>query len=102
MLIDNASRLKHLRSVFVERHQEIDLFENQINHLAHSNYELSRPVIDYWGMTGIGKSKLIKELYKRASSRGLLSVFIDFKDLWAIKSNHNNYDLYKLSFIKEL
>ena len=62
---------------FINRGEELDLVENAFAALQSKTLILRTPIIDFFGVGGIGKTRVLQEVRKRCSQQGLSCIWVN-------------------------
>lgn len=66
-------------SIIVHRSKENDLFKGHLLQMKLGR-KVDKPIIGFWGIPGIGKTTLLKEIIQKNEEHKNRVIFIDFKD----------------------
>ena len=72
-----ANQLRGIVETFVNRDQEIEYVKERTSVIRHSGTAF-QPVINFYGVAGIGKTMLMREIYKRMGADNILCALVDF------------------------
>ncbi|TMC21014.1 MAG: ATP-binding protein [Chloroflexi bacterium] len=64
---------------FINRSDELESIEKAFNALLYKNTLLSTPIIDFFGIDGIGKTRILKEIADRCTAKNLPCIKLDEK-----------------------
>lgn len=74
---------------FINRKDELQLIEMAFNALLYKNTLLSTPIIDFFGIDGIGKTRIVKEIEKMCRKKDLSCI--------RLYERQTNQDISKIS-----
>lgn len=67
-------------SVFVDRNREMQLIEDSFQTLLDQNRLLRNPILEFYGVSGIGKTLLLKQIKERCHATYLPCIWIDLAE----------------------
>src|SRR5579859_205021 len=69
-----------MMSVFVDRNREMELIEESFHILLDENRLLRNPILEFYGVSGIGKTFLLEQIKERCHATDLPYIWIDLTE----------------------
>ncbi len=77
MYTSAISKMEKNMSVFVDRDREMQLIEDSFEILQDKNRLLRNPILEFYGVSGIGKTLLLEKIKERCNITGFPYIWID-------------------------
>ena len=69
--------MEKMISVFVDRDRELQLIDASFHTLLDKNRLLRNPILEFYGVSGIGKTLLLEQIRKRCRDKKLPSIWVN-------------------------
>jgi len=69
--------MERMMSVFVDRNREMQLIDDSFQALLDENRLLRNPILEFYGVSGIGKTLLLEQIKERCHATHLQYIWID-------------------------